>query len=203
MSTAEAIKHPAAGGPPAKAQGGPPPGALDAMTSGFEGREEELGKNIALVLKTLGNSVPYQHEMNDALVKAVLTMLQFAKNMGKLDELVEHDTATMAPLLHRVKGIIEKTGNKELALVALCERTACHYQLVLETKAEPGKRIFKTPYRVVLEAAKRLGQFDLTEEEIHNHWTIPRYTSHAAVMGVNLKVSPWNADGTVTLELVD
>jgi hypothetical protein len=203
MSTAEAIKHPAAGGPPGKPQGGPPAGALDGMTSGFEGREELLGKNIALVLKTIGNAAPYQHEMNDALVKALLTMLQFAKNLGKLDELVAHDAATMRPLLERVKGIIEKTGNRELALVALCERTACHYQLVLETKEEPGRRTFKAPYRVVLEASRRLGQFDLTEEEVHNQWTIPRYTTHAAMMGVNVKVSPWSPNGIITLELVD
>ena len=202
MATPEPIKHPAAGGPPGKPQGGPP-ADLPGMTSGFEGREEELGKNIALVIKTLGNSFPYQHEMNDALVKALLTMLQFAKNLGKFEELVAHDVATMMPLLERVKGIIEKTGNKELALVALCERTACHYQLVLETKEEPGKRTFNTPFRTVLEASRRLGQFDLTEEEVHNHWTIPRYTTHAAMMGVNVKVSPWNPDGIVTLELVD
>jgi len=203
MCPAEAIKHPAAGGPPPGVQGGPPPGAMAGMTSGFEGKEELLGKSVALVLKTLGNSMPYQHEMNDALVKAHLNMVQFAKNINKLDDLVTHDIATMAPLLARVKGIIEKTGDKEIALVGMFERTACHYQLALDTVAEPGKRTFTSPYRVVLEASKRLGQFDLTEQFLHENWTTPKLLGYAAVLGVNIKVSPWQDDGVVTVELAD
>ena len=201
MRPAEAMP-PAAkgeGGP----QGGPPPGAMAATTSGFEGEEELLGRNVALVLRTLSNKMPYPHEMNDALVKAHLTMVQFAKNEGKLEELVAHDVATMAPLLERIKGAIEKTGNKELALVGMFDRTACHYQLALDTVSEPGKRTFSSPYRVVLDAAKRIGQFDLTDEEIHNVWTVPRYMGYAEAVGVPITVSPWNDDGIITVELAD
>ncbi len=186
-----------------KPQGGPPPGAMQGTKSGFEGEEDELGRNVALVLKTMSNKVPYPHEMNDALVKMHLTTVQFAKNQGMLKELVAHDVATMAPLLERIKGAIDKTGNKDLALVGMFDRTACHYQLALDTVSEPGKRTFSSPYRVVLEASKRIGQFDLTEEEIHNVWTVPRYMGYAEAVGVEIRVSPWNDDGTITVEIVD
>ena len=35
--------------------------------SGFEGREDELGQSIAVVLKMLGNHAGYAHEINDPL----------------------------------------------------------------------------------------------------------------------------------------
>jgi hypothetical protein len=74
---------------------------------------------------------------------------------------------------------------------------------VLETKAEPGKRTWVSPFKRVLEASKRIGQFDLTEQEIHEQWLKPRLLGYARNMGVNLKVSDWNEDGVVTIELVD
>ena len=52
------------------------------MHSGFEGREDELGSAIAMVLKMLGNHAGYDHEMNDPLVKAHLMAIQFAKTQG-------------------------------------------------------------------------------------------------------------------------
>ena len=91
----------------------------------------------------------------------------------------------------------------EAALVGLCERTACHYHLVLETEAEPGKRTWKSPWGHVLDACKRLNMFDLTEQEIHEQWYVPRTLGYAKQMGVDVKVSDWNEDGMVTLELVD
>ena len=109
----------------------------------------------------------------------------------------------MAPLLGRIRAMIEKTGNKDMALVGIFDHTGCHYQLVLDTASEPGKRTYTSPFRVVLEAAKRIGQFDLTEEEIHNVWTVPRYLGYAQVLGVNMTVSPWQADGKITVEIVD
>ena len=37
----------------------------------------------------------YRGDVNDALVKVQLEMVQFTKKLVKLDELVEHDLATM------------------------------------------------------------------------------------------------------------
>ncbi len=177
--------------------------SFKAAKTGFEGREDELGKSIQTVLKTLSNNAGYAHEINDALVKAHLSAIQFAKDNGMLKEYVEHDLKTMGPINQRVAKVIEKTGDKEAALVSLTDRTACHYHLVLETKAEPGKRTWVSPFKRVLEASKRIGQFDLTEQEIHEQWLKPRLLGYARNMGVNLKVSDWNEDGVVTIELVD
>jgi hypothetical protein len=180
-----------------------PKSSFKAAKTGFEGKEAEVGKAVQLVLKTMANSAGYQHEMNDALVKARLQAIQFAKDMGIMDKYVEHDIKTMAPINTRVGQIIAKTGDTEAALVGLCERTACHYQLVLETEAEPGKRTWKSPWGHVLAPSKRMGMFDLTEQEIHETWFVPRILGFAKDMGVNVKVSDWNDDGVVTIELAD
>ena len=180
-----------------------PKSSFKAAKTGFEGKEAEVGKAVQLVLKTMANSAGYQHEMNDALVKARLQAIQFAKDMGIMDKYVEHDVKTMAPINTRVGQIIAKTGDTEAALVGLCERTACHYQLVLETEAEPGKRSWKSPWGHVLAPSKRLGMFDITEQEIHETWFVPRIKGYAKDMGVDIKVSEWNDDGVVTIELVE
>ena len=174
-----------------------------AAKTGFEGKEAEIGKAVQLALKSMANSAGYQHEMNDALVKARLHAIQFAKDQGLMAEYVAHDVKTMSPINTRVGTIIERTGDKESALVGLCERTACHYQLVLETEAEPGKRRWKSPWGHVLKACKKLEMFDLTEQEIHEDWFTPRILGFAKDMGVNVKVSAWNDDAIIELELAD
>lgn len=177
--------------------------SFKAAKTGFEGREAEVGKAVQLALKTMANSAGYQHEMNDALVKARLQAMQFAKDNGLMKEYVEHDIKTMRPINSRVGQVIEKTGDREAALVGLCERTACHYQLVLETEAEPGKRRWKSPWGNVLNACKRMQMFDLTEKEIHETWFIPRIKGYAEDLGVEVTVSEWNDDGIVEISLAD
>jgi len=174
-----------------------------AAKTGFEGKEEQIGKAVHLALKTMANSAGYQHEMNDALVKARLHAIQFAKDHGLMAEYVAHDIKTMSPINTRVATIIERTGDKESALVGLCERTACHYHLVLETEAEPGVRRWKSPWGHVLNACKKLKMFDLTEQEIHEQWFTPRIHGFAKDMGVNVKVSEWNDDGIIEISLAD
>jgi len=179
----------------------PAKSSFKGAKTGFEGKEEQIGKAVQLALKTMANSAGYQHEMNDALVKARLHAMQFAKDMGLMAEYVAHDIKTMAPINKRVGMIIEKTGNKEAALVGLAERTACHYHLVLETEAEPGLRRWKSPWGHVLNPCKRLEMFDLTEEEIHNDRYTPRIKGFAKDMGVDINVSEWNEDGIVEISL--
>lgn len=172
-----------------------------AAKTGFEGREAEIGKAVQLALKTMANSAGYQHEMNDALVKAHLEAMQFAKDMGLMAEYVAHDVKTMSAINKRVGMIIERTGDREAALVGLCERTACHYHLVFETEAAPGMRRWKSPWGTVLNACKTLGMFDLTEQEIHETWFVPRIKGYARDMGVEIEVSPWSEDGIVEIRL--
>jgi hypothetical protein len=179
-----------------------PKSSFKGAKTGFEGKEAEIGKAVQLALKTMASSAGYTHEMNDALVKARLQAMQFAKDMGLMKEYVEHDVKTMAPINTRVAQIIAH-GDTEAALVALTERTACHYQLVLETHAEEGKRTWQSPWKNVLEPSVRMGMFTITEKEIHEEWFTPRVLGYAKDMGVNVKVSEWNDDGTVSIELVD
>lgn len=168
---------------------------------GFEGREALLGQAMNMVIKTLNQTLPYQHHVNDALVKAHLGAIQFAKNNGMLKEYVEHDRKMMEPVNARIKKLIEETGNKELALEAVFDITECHYQLVLETQVEPGKRTWASPFKGNLEACRKIGQMDLTEEEVHNLWTRPRLEAYAQDMGVEFVVSDLGADGMITCEV--
>lgn len=167
----------------------------------FTGREAELGKGVATVIRTLNVRKPYQHETNDALVKLTLNYVQFAKDHGLMKEMVEEDVRSQMPMLMRTGKFIQQTGMKELALVAMTDRTACFYQLAIEVKREPGKVSFKSPYGNVLAATRQLGMHNLTEKELHEIWTKPRFEQQAAVMGVNVEVSDWRDDGWVTLSI--
>lgn len=169
--------------------------------SGFEGREQELGLSMSILLKMLGNHAGYAHEMNDPLVKAHLLAIQFAKNRGTLAEYVAHDIRTMEPINLRMKQIIEKTGVREIALIALFDRTACHYGLALTTEGSGNSRSWKEPFGHVLAQCRKIGQFDLTVEEIHRDWTRPRLEGYGRTMGVALEVSGIAPDGTITVSL--
>ena len=169
--------------------------------SGFEGREEELGRSMSILLKMLGNHAGYAHEMNDPLVKAHLLAMQFAKNKGQLAELVAHDIKTMEPINLRMKQLIEKTGVREIALIALFDRTACHYGLALTSAGDGNSRSWKEPFGYVLVQCQKIGQFDLTVTEIHEQWTRPRLLGYARTMGVELRVSDIGTDDMITVEL--
>jgi hypothetical protein len=171
--------------------------------SGFEGYETELGQSINVVLKMLSNHAGYAHEMNDPLVKAHLMAIQFAKDNGLLKEYVEQDIKTMLPINTRMRQIIEKTGEKEIALVGLFDRTACHYALALDTDGKGNSRSWTSPFKTVLDACHRIGQFDLTEEEIHQNWTKPRLTGYARDMGVEIEVSDMDENRRITASIVD
>jgi len=171
--------------------------------SGFEGYETELGQSINVVLKMLSNHAGYAHEMNDPLVKAHLMAIQFAKDNDMLKEYVEQDVRTMLPINTRMRQIIEKTGEKEIALVGLFDRTACHYALALDTEGKGNSRSWSSPFKTVLAACKKIGQFDLTEEEIHENWTRPRLTGYARDMGVELEISDIDENGRITASIAE
>jgi hypothetical protein len=169
--------------------------------TGLEGSEALLGRSINMVFKTLSQKLPYQHEVNDALVLLHITALQFAKNQGLVSEYVAHDRDTMKPINQRMGKLIAETGNKELALEAVFDITECHYQLVLDTRIEPGKRTWTSPFRKSLAACNRTGQSDMTETEIHEIFTRPRLLGYAEDMGVEFVVSDLAEDGTVVCEV--
>ena len=190
-----------------KPMGGPPvemmkPEVL-APPTGLEGREADVAESMQVLVRTMQIQIPYPHDMNDALLKAHLTAIQFAKNNGMLEQYVQHDRETMQPLLDRTKNMIEKSGNKELALVMIFERTGCFFQMCLDAKIEPGKRTFTFPFKKVLEAATRLGQFDMTEKELLDNWWRPRYAGYGEAVGVKFDISDMDENGKVTVTLAD
>ena len=190
-----------------KPMGGPPvemmrPEVL-APPTGIEGREVDVAESMQVLVRTMQIQIPYPHDMNDALLKAHLTAIQFAKNNGMLEQYVQHDRETMQPLLDRTKNMIDKTGNKELALVMIFERTGCFFQMCLDAKIEPGKRTFTFPFKKVLDAATRLGQFDMTEKELLDNWWRPRYAGYGEAGGVKFNISDMDENGKVTVTLAD
>jgi hypothetical protein len=188
--------------------GVPPPGVgghhpMAGTSSGSEGREELLGQAVTLAIRTLKDALPYQHAMNDALVKMHLTALPFAKDEGLVKELVDHDIKTMQPMLMRIKGIIEKAGDKEIALIGKFDRAACLYHLRLDLKVEKGRRELTFPFTTVLDISRKVGQFDMTSDEVHELWMKPRLHGYAACVGVKLEVSGIGPDGKVVVKLAD
>ena len=163
--------------------------------SPFPDKTEELGQAMQMVIKTLNHSSrAYEHQVNDALVKMTLGHIQFAKDHDLLEEVVLEEIRVQTPMLSRVAKMIEKSGDKELALKAVFEQTTCHFQLVMETEMQPGVRRYVFPYTRVLEQTTRLGQHDLTEEEIYNVWLKPRFEKYGDVLGVPLVVDPWDPE---------
>ena len=164
-------------------------------------QQRMLGVAVGKAIKTISNDTPYQHEMNDALVKAHLTNIQFAKDHGLLKEMIDHEVKTQAPMIVRVGKMIREGGSPELATIALTERTACFYQLVQDYQRTGTTMRWKSPFGNVLTVTRQLGQHNLTEQEIHEVYTVPLMQKQAEVMGMQVAISPWQADGWVTMTI--
>jgi hypothetical protein len=167
----------------------------------FTGREAVLGNGVATVIRTMNVREPYQHEMNDALVKMTLTFIQFAKDNDLLDEMLNHEVRTQMPMLVRVGNLVRETGNTDFALMAMTDRTACFYQLAMEVRREPGMISFRNPFSTVLAVSHKLGQHDLTDREIHDVYIKPGFERKAELMGVKALVSEYREDGWITLSI--
>lgn len=199
---------------------------LDKST-GLEGREEQLGAALAkivselnpdgkelnhltlgkytnTVIRTMNHGGAYTHEYNDALVKMHLTAISFAKDNGLWEELVEKDLNTTEFMMKRIAAAVKMTGRKDYALKAIFEQTTCFYHLVNNMQWTGQTSVsYKSPYRNVLLASQSIGIFpDLTEKEIHEKYTIPRYRGYAKIMNVELDISPLADDGTITVSVV-
>jgi hypothetical protein len=168
----------------------------------FEGREEELGKAIGLAIRTLKDAMPYQHEMNDALVKMHLNSVQFAKNAGLSQQYVEHDVRSMGPTLQRIRAAIQASGNGELALSGIFDGSSAFYQLCLDLEESSGMRRFTFPFSTVLAISRKIGQFDMTDAEVHDIWLRPRLMGYARELGVRFEVSDIDATNKVTVRLI-
>ena len=172
---------------------------LVAPTSGFEGMEDQLARAMNVVLMTLNERSAYQHDINDALVKMILTTIQFAKNNDMIDELIANEVETTRPLLERVRRNYLKTGQLETAMVGMIDRTACSYQLYLKIDKTDAERSWESPFGLVLEQTRRMGQHDLTEQEVHDIWIKKRYHAFAEVVGIELSISDIDENGRVSI----
>lgn len=164
-----------------------------------------LGHYTKVAIKTLRENRSYQHKFNDALVKMHLTALDFARKHDMYDELVEADVSNKMVLLKRLAGVIARTGNKRLALTFVFDGNSCFYQLVEEFEYIDANTLsFRTPYSSVLNSGKKIGLFKgLTEIEIHENFTKPRYKRYGKILGVNFDVSPIDENGRITVRIMD
>ena len=178
---------------------------LDGKLDLSKSSDEELGRYLLIAVKTMGHNASYQHEYNDALVKLHLTAVSFAKETDMYEQLVEVDVDTTAYMMKRIGSAIKMTGREDFALMAIFEQTTCFFQLVDELQWNtPTSVTYTTPFSRVMEASQKVGIFaNLTEEEVHNNYIIPRYMAYAEIMGVKLDVSPLGANGEITVTLVN
>jgi hypothetical protein len=178
---------------------------LDGKLDLSKSSDEDLGRYLMIAVKTMGHNASYQHEYNDALVKLHLTAVSFAKEFDMYEQLVEHDVKTTEYMMKRIGSAIELTGREDFALMAIFEQTTCFFQLVDELQwNSPTSLTYTTPFSRVLNVSQKVGIFEnLTEEEVHNNYIIPRYMAYAEIMGVKLDVSPLGANGEITVTLVD
>ena len=172
---------------------------LVAPTSGYEGMEDQLARAMNVVLMTLNERSAYQHDINDALVKMILTTIQFAKDNDMIDELIANEVETTRPLLERVRRNYLKTGQLDTAMVGMIDRTACAYQLYLKIDKTDAERSWESPFGLVLEQTRRMGQHDLTEQEVHDIWIKKRYQAFAEVIGIELSISDIDENGRVSI----
>jgi hypothetical protein len=200
-ATAPGVATPGGATPGGAMPVGTTAGAAPDARYDFTGREAMLGLAMTQLVRTLNHNQSYQHEMNDALVKMTLDHIMFAKRHGMLKQMVDEDIHSQRQQLERVRKLIERTGNRDLAIVGIFEQTACFFQLVDRTERAPGRVTYRSPYRTVLAQTVRMGIHDLSEREIHETWTIPRMQAYARVLGVELDVTPWREDGMVTVSV--
>jgi hypothetical protein len=177
---------------------------LVGHVTGVEGREDEFARAVVDVLRTITHTKGYPHETNDALVMAWLTGVRYACKAGTLDEFNAEHVDVMAPILDRMRGVIEDSGEREVALETMCGWSTCHYQLVVtETHKAPGKRWFLSPFTTALDAGRRVGQFDFDEDFVVTETFLPRIHGYADRLGVTV-TTDWNPETRyITVALAD
>ena len=178
---------------------------LDGKLDLSKSSDEALGRYILTAVKTMNHNASYQHEYNDALVKLHLTAVSMAKDNDMYDVLVDNDVKTTEYMMKRIAGAVNMTGREDFALMAIFEQTTCFFQLVDELEWTSSTSVtYTSPFGRVLDASQKVGIFaGLTEEEVHNNYTISRYMAYADIMGVNIDVSPLGENGEITVSLIN
>ncbi len=183
-------------------------GALLASEAGVSdnlvaGREAEFGRAVTNIVRTFQMTWSYEHRANDALVKRDLEWLQYLKDKDLMEDAVRHDIAIKTPLFLRRAEWIKKTGNYALALDSMTD-VSCFRDMVVANGFEKTslQLTYLSPYKEVLDAGTKRGMFTLTEQEIHEQFTIPTLKGYGEVLGVEVDVSPWSENRMITISIV-
>jgi hypothetical protein len=163
----------------------------------IEDREEEFGRLIGDAVRTFHMKLPYHHQGNDALIKEQLKTLDWGLQTGNLDSLIKHDVDSMYEILHERVYWIQQTGDFGLALDAVTTPT-CFRNLTIGEGFEwhgPMKVSWISPYKRILEKGwLRNIWTSVTEQKIHELWTVPRFNGYAEHLEVNFDISPWDEE---------
>ena len=166
----------------------------------IEGREEEFGRLIGDSIRTFQMKLPYFHQANDALIKEQLKTIDWGVQTGNLEALVQHDIDSMYEILHERVYWIEQTGDYSLALDAVTTPT-CFRNLTVGEGFEwhgPMKVSWVSPYQRILEKGWLRGIWtSLTEQKIHELWTVPRFLGYAKHLHINFDISAWNDEDRI------
>lgn len=161
------------------------------------GREEEFGRVIGDAIRTFQMKLPYHHQANDALIKEQLKTIDWAFQTGNMEAMVQHDIDSMYEILHERVYWIQQTGDYGLALDAVTTPT-CFRNLTVAEGFEwhgPMRVSWVSPYRRILEKGwLRNIWTSVTEQRIHEEWTVPRFRGYAEHLEVDFDISPWDED---------
>jgi len=162
----------------------------------LEGRDVEFGRVIGNAIRTFQMKLPYYHQDNDSLIKEQLKWIEYAFENGQTERMIRHDVDSMYEILHERVYWIEQTGDISLALDAVTTPT-CWRDLVVaegfEWHDNRHRVSYVSPYRRILEKGWLRGIWsNLTEQRIHEEWTVPRFEGYARHLEVEFDISPWN-----------
>jgi hypothetical protein len=166
----------------------------------IEGREEEFGRLVGDAVRTFHMKMPYHHQGNDALIKEQLKTLDWGVQTGNLEAMIQHDIDSMYEILHERVYWIKQTGDYGLALDAVTTPT-CFRNLTIGEGFQwhgPMKVSWVSPYKRILEKGWLRGIWtSLTEQSIHELWTVPRFLGFAKHLDIHFDISEWNEDDRI------
>ncbi len=169
----------------------------------IDGRDAEFGRALVNLVRTFQMRGSYDHKANDSLVKRDLEWLQYLKDKGLMADAVRHDIAIKTPLFQRRGEWIRKTANLEMGLDSMTGATCFRDMVVVNGFTRTSLSLtYVSPYKSVLDAGTKRGMFNLTEQEIHENFTIPTIEGYAKVLGIDVEVTEWNDDRVITISIV-
>ena len=162
----------------------------------IEDRDAEFGRILGNVIRTYQMKLPYYHQGNDSLIKEQLKWIEYAFATNQAPQMIKHDVDSMREILGERVYWVEQTGDITLALDAVTTPT-CWRDLVVaggfKWHDERHRVTYVSPYQRVLEKGWKRGIWtNLTEQKIHEEWTVPRYHGYAQHLQAKFIIAPWN-----------